>query len=48
MESFTVWAIRDEEPPFKTEERATVPVVRGGYGGLQAVREPSKISREAE
>lgn len=28
-------AIRDEEPPFKTGEHATVPVVRGGTGGLE-------------
>lgn len=44
MESFTVRAIRDEEPPFKTEEHGGT----GGYGGPQAVRKPSKISREAE
>lgn len=48
MESFTVRAIRDEEPPFKTEEHATVPVVRGDTGVCRRLKKPSKLSREAE
>lgn len=42
MESFTVRAIRDEEPPFKTEEHATVPELRGDTGGRRRLENHQK------